>query len=82
MVAPLTNLTKKTNQWDWTSDCQQAFERVKRALTEAPVLVSPDTTKPYEVISDASGIGLGAVLLQDGRPVAFESRKLSGAEQN
>ena len=82
MVAPLTNLTKKTNRWDWTSDCQQAFERVKRALTEAPVLVSPDTTKPYEVISDASGIGLGAVLLQDGRPVAFESRKLSGAEQN
>ena len=42
----------------------------------------PTDGKPYEVVSDASGIGLGAVLLQDGRPIAFESRKLSPAEQN
>ena len=42
MVSPLTNLTKKTNQWEWTSECQEAFEWVKHALTNAPVLVSPD----------------------------------------
>ena len=82
MVAPLTNLTKKDNSFVWTSECQDAFEKVKYSLTQAPVLVSPTRDKPYEVVSDASGIGLGAVLLQDGRPVAFESRKLSGAEQN
>jgi hypothetical protein len=66
----------------WTSECQEAFEKVKHALTNAPVLAPPELGKPFEVVSDASGVGLGAVVLQDGRPVAFESRKLSPAEQN
>ena len=79
---PLTNLTRKATVWDWTGPCQDAFETLKRSLIEAPVLRSPDETKPYEVVTDASDYGLGAVLLQEGRPIAFESRKLNSAELN
>jgi transposase InsO family protein len=82
LVTPLTNLTRHSVVWKWTDNCQRAFDSVKVALTNAPVLASPDFEKPFEVVSDASGFGIGAVLLQEGRPIAFESRKLSGAEQN
>jgi hypothetical protein len=82
IVVPLTNLTRKDKRWEWTSECQEAFEKVKHALTNAPVLAPPELEKPFELVSDASGVGLGAVLLQDGRLMAFESRKLLPAEQN
>ncbi|GJP49623.1 hypothetical protein CLOM_g8809 [Closterium sp. NIES-68] len=81
VVAPLTALTRKGSAWEWTRQCQEAFDKVKTKLTNAPVLVLPDLSQPYEVVTDASTVGIGAVLLQEGRPVAFESRKLSSAEQ-
>ncbi|GJP82930.1 hypothetical protein CLOP_g13152 [Closterium sp. NIES-67] len=81
VVAPLTALTRKRSAWQWTDQCQKAFDEVKTMLTNAPVLALPDPSKPYEVVTDASTVGIGAVLLQEGRPVAFESRKLSPAEQ-
>jgi hypothetical protein len=77
-----TNLTRKNKRWEWTEECQEAFEKVKHALTNAPVLAPPELGKPFEMVLDASGVGLGDVLLQDGRPIAFKSRKLSPAEQN
>ena len=80
LAAPLTDLTKAVNPFIWTPECQESFDGIKWALTNAPVLVSPDESKKYEVVCDASGIGLGAVLLQNERPIAYESRKLSGAE--
>jgi hypothetical protein len=58
------------------------FLALKHCLTNAPLLVCPDVKKPYEVVTDASTVGIGAVLLQDSRPIAFESRKLSDAEKN
>jgi hypothetical protein len=82
MVVPLTNLTRKDKRGEWTEECQEAFKKVKHALTNAPVLAPPKLGKPFKMVLDASGVGLGAVLLQDERPVAFESRKLSQAEQN
>ena len=82
MVVSLTDLTRKDMRFIWTSECQEAFQKVKYALTNASVLAPPELGKPFEVVSDASGVGLRAVLLQEGRPVAFESRKLSPAEQN
>lgn len=86
LVAPLTNLTQDHTNWKdpniWTPACEDAFNAVKRCLTEAPVLAAPDFTKPFEVVCDASVFALGAVLLQEGRPVAFESRKLTSAEVN
>ena len=82
MVAPLTDLTKKATTWEWTPHCQQAWDDVKQALVTPPLLAFPDPQKPYQVITDASGIGIAAVLLQEGRPIAYESRKLKPAERN
>jgi hypothetical protein len=55
---------------------------LKQKLTEAPLLRTPDESLPYEVVTDASDLGLGGVLLQEGQPVAFESRKFNDAELN
>jgi transposase InsO family protein len=82
IARPLHDLTRKETAWQWTEACQTAFERLKAKLTAAPVLAAPDFTKPFEVIADASAYALGAILLQDGRPIAFESRKLTAAQQN
>jgi hypothetical protein len=84
MVArPLTSLLKNENnitQWDTT--CDASFLAVKIALAKAPVLAHPDFDKPFEVICDASIHGVGAVLLQDCKPIAFLSRKFGPAEYN
>lgn len=82
LASPLTDLTKKTSEFIWLNACQEAFDGIKWALTHAPVLRSPKPEEPFEVVSDASLQGLGAVLLQESQPVAFESRKLSPAERN
>ena len=79
---PLTNLTRKSTPWDWTGRCQEAFELLKQKLTEAPLLRTSNERLPYEVVTDASDLGVGAVLLQEGHPVAYESRKLNSAELN
>ncbi|MGQ3348719.1 reverse transcriptase domain-containing protein, partial [Bosea sp. (in: a-proteobacteria)] len=81
-VAVLHDLTKASVPFVWTPSCQAAFEGVKHSLTSAPVLALPDFTKPFELIADASLDGIGAVLQQEGRPLAYHSRKLSSAERN
>jgi hypothetical protein len=63
ITVPLTNLTKKSHPWVWTGRCQDAFELLKQKLTEAPLLCTPDESLPYEVVTDASDLGLGGVLL-------------------
>ncbi len=77
LVGPLNNLLRKDVPYEWTSACQQAFEGVKVALTTAPVLVMPDYAKPFELIADACGFGIGAALLQEGRPIAFLCKQFS-----
>ncbi len=84
IVAPLTSLLKKGKSIkdDWGPACDTAFAEVKRMLTSAPVLQAPDFSKPFVIHTDASIEGLGAALLQEGKPVAFYSRKLNAAERN
>jgi hypothetical protein len=82
LVAGLNDLLHKDRQWEWTPAHQRDFEDVKTAVTSAPVLALPDFEKPFEIITDASIIGTGGILLQEGRPIAFRSAKLTPAERN
>ena len=82
LVSALQALLKKSDTFEWNADCDTAFDGVKHALCNAPVLALPDLNEPFEVICDACGVGLGAVLLQGGQPVAFDGKRLSPAEQN
>ncbi|KAK4390469.1 Transposon Tf2-12 polyprotein [Sesamum angolense] len=81
IARPLTDLLKKTETWDWTPQCQVAFDNLKRAIVTDPVLALLDMSKPFTVETDASDFALGGVLMQDGHPVAFESRKLKDVER-
>ena len=81
MIAPLTALFKKDAEYKWCQACETAFNQVKTALTAPPCLKLPDPDEPFTMITDASGIGIGAVLMQAGRPVAFEGRKLTEPER-
>ncbi len=65
----------------WTDLHQACFEAFKLALANAPTLKMPDFQKPFEVIVDASNVAIGAVLVQDGRPVAYESKKLNETQR-
>ncbi|XP_068483219.1 uncharacterized protein [Phaseolus vulgaris] len=82
VVAPLTQLTRKDQPFAWTDRCEQSFIELRKRLTSAPVLVIPDTGKPFEVYCDASHQGLGCVLMQEKRPVAYASRQLKVHERN
>jgi Reverse transcriptase (RNA-dependent DNA polymerase)/RNase H-like domain found in reverse transcriptase/Integrase zinc binding domain/Retroviral aspartyl protease/Chromo (CHRromatin Organisation MOdifier) domain len=82
LVLPLTELTKKDKLFEWTPKCEEAFRGLIWNLSNAPVLAIADPQHPYEVVCDASGWALGAVLLQNNRPIAFESRKMAPAELN
>ena len=81
-VVPLTKLLRKGAVFDWSQQCQRAFEDLKVDLTTAPVLQTPAPDAKFEVVADACGTGIGAVLLQDGKPCAFESRGYNSAEAN
>ncbi|WCJ29454.1 Transposon Tf2-6 polyprotein [Euphorbia peplus] len=80
-VASLTDLLKKNCTWTWSEECRMAFENLKSAILEKPVLALPDMSKPFEIQTDASNFALGGVIMQDRHPIAFESRKLNQAEQ-
>ncbi|XP_014671070.1 PREDICTED: uncharacterized protein K02A2.6-like isoform X3 [Priapulus caudatus] len=77
----LRSLTKKDNEWQWTASHQQSFDVVKSLITSMCTLTYFDPTKQSTVQVDASSRGLGAVLLQDDRPVAFASKALTETEQ-
>ena len=80
IAAPLTKLLRKNVEYKWTEACQSSFEELKAKLTTAPVLASPSGTSGFVVYSDASYQGLGCVLMQHGRVIAYASRQLSPYE--
>ncbi|KAF8754651.1 hypothetical protein RHS01_05817 [Rhizoctonia solani] len=87
MARPLHNLVKKDVPWKWDTREQEAFQGLKDAITNAPVLCHVDPTKPYFLETDASGAALGSILSQrqeDSRlhPLGFLSKSFKGAEQN
>ena len=78
IMSPITDCMKGVS-FTWTAEASKAFSTIKDKLTSAPILVLPDFNSPFELHCDASKLGVGAVLSQHGRPVAFYSEKLAGA---
>jgi hypothetical protein len=79
---PITALQKKGFKFTWTSKCEEIFHKMKYLLTHAPVLKIADPYKNFLVCTDASKEGLGGVLMQEGRVICYESRKLNEHEIN
>ena len=82
IASPLNELVKKDTPFVWGDKQQQAFEDIKAKLTQAPVLDLPNFEKTFKLECDASRVGVGAVLLQEGHPIAYFSEKLNGPSRN
>jgi hypothetical protein len=76
IAKPITELLKKGTKYVWSKDCDEAFQTLKKLLTTSSVLVQPDIAKPFDVYCDASGTGLGCVLMQEGRVISYSLRQL------
>jgi hypothetical protein len=79
---PMTELLEKDKKFEWTSGCDASFQELKKGLMTTLVLVMLDMEKPFSIDCDASGQGLGCVLIQDGRVVAYASLQLRKPEVN
>jgi hypothetical protein len=82
IAAPLSEIVKKSVGFKWNDEQDKAFNLLKDKLCSAPVLSFPDFRRAFEVECDASGIGIGAMLMQDKRPIVYFSEKLNGAALN
>ncbi|XP_070007505.1 uncharacterized protein [Nicotiana sylvestris] len=82
IASPLTRLTQKGAPFRWSNDCEASFQKLKTALITAPVLVLPSGSGMYMVYCDTSRVGLGCVLMQEGRVIAYVSRQLKIHEKN
>ena len=80
VAAPITDLIR-LEKFEWTKAAERAFEELKRLMTEAPVLRLPDFERVFEVACDASGVGIGGVLSQEGHPVEYFSEKLDDTKR-
>jgi hypothetical protein len=79
LCAPLIDLTRK-GAFEWNDEAQSTFEKMKKVMSTCLVLSLPDFSQPFILECDASGEGVGAVLMQNRHPIAYESRKLRGTE--
>ena len=78
----MTELLKKEKKFVWTESCERSFQELKRRLTTAPVLTLPDIHRDFVIYCDASRQGLGCVLMQGRKVVAYASRQLRPHKQN
>ena len=82
ILAPLSKLVSKNVPFKWEQEQEQAFQEIKRVIATSTALAYPDFTKPFHIYTDASNKQLGSVLMQEGKPLAFYSRKLNSAQRN
>ena len=78
----MTNLRKKANKFEWTKKCDKAFQELRQRLTTAPILMLPMESREYTIYNDASKNGLGCVLMQEDKVVAYASQQLKPYEKN
>ncbi|KAL9970099.1 hypothetical protein ACROYT_G022422 [Oculina patagonica] len=81
-LEPIRALTRKDTPFVWSTECESAFDRLKRNLSESPCLAYFDASKEVVIQVDSSKHGIGAVLLQEGRPIEYASRALTPSERN
>jgi hypothetical protein len=81
-MKPITKLFKKGNKYVWNEDCDEAFKHLKKLLTTSHVLAQPDTTNPFDVYCDASGTGLGGVIMQEVQVISYSLRQLRRHEEH
>ncbi|KAJ4974497.1 hypothetical protein NE237_007671 [Protea cynaroides] len=79
---PLTRLTKKGEKFIWTKECEKCFQTLKSRLVSAPILTIPAPDHPFTLYTDASGLGLGCMLMQGEQVIAYASRQLKEHEKN
>jgi ribonuclease HI len=82
LAKPMITLLEKNAKFVWSDKCQANFEELKRRLTTTPMLTLPDLSKSLSIYCDASRLGLGCVLMQEGKVVAYASRQLRKHELN
>ena len=82
IALPLTRLTQKMVKFQWSNDCEKRFAVLKTRLTTAPILTLPEGSDVYVIYCDASRVGLGCVLMQRGKVIAYASRQLKVDEKN
>ena len=82
LAAPMTRLTRKEVKFLWDDSCERVFQELKRRLTSTPILIVQERGQRYTVYCDASKDGLGCVLMQSEKVVAYGSRQLKNHEQN
>ena len=80
IATPLTKLTKKNEKFEWNEKCERSFQELKNKIVSAPVLALPDDRGNFVICSDASLKGLGCVLMQHGKVIAYASRQLKTHE--
>jgi hypothetical protein len=78
----MTKLLEKKAKFKWSPQCKETFLTLKQLLTTVAMLAQPDIKKPFDVYCDASGTGIGGVLMQDGRAIAYASRQLRYHEEH
>jgi hypothetical protein len=76
IAKPMTKFLEKDGKFKWSPQCKEVFLTLKKLLTTAPVLTQPDIEKSFDMYCDASDMGIGGVLMQDGRAIAYASRQL------
>jgi hypothetical protein len=79
---PIAELLKKGNKYIWSDSCDEAFKTLKKLLTTSPVLAQSNISKSFDVYCDASGTGLGGVLMQEGRVISYSSQQLRRHEEH
>ena len=82
IASPLNELVKKDISFEWGERQQKAFDDIKARLTQASILALPNFEKTFKLECDAFGVGIGAVLLQEGHPIVYFSEKLNGPSRN
>ena len=82
IAAPLTRLTRQDIPFVWSEECEMSFLKLKELLTTAPILTLPIEGEGFTIYCDASGVGVGCVLMQQGRVIAYASRQLKVHERN